>query len=97
VLPKCVFQSVVRKRIRIALSAVVFLGAEYCYKFFVNNQLYGRFELLDQMGEQWIDLPEIKIYQKIEGVDHFRVVIHSVYPGNKYPDVCITEIFTRGG
>jgi len=50
------------------------------------KQFTGQYELEDNAELQKIVLPE--------GGTHFKIIINSVYPGNKYDDTCIAGIFT---
>ena len=62
---------------------------------FINGNLVARVTLLDSMGIQTFSIP----YPKLEDGKHptVRFQIVSVYPGAKYEDTAIAEIYQCGG
>jgi hypothetical protein len=61
------------------------------FKVFKNNQPICYLVLTDEMGNQRFDLPVNKDYDW-DHLSTFRFEIMEVYPGNKWPDVAISEM-----
>ena len=61
------------------------------FKVYKNNQPICYLVLTDEMGNQRFDLPVNKDYDW-DHLSTFRFEIMEVYPGNKWPDVAISEM-----
>ncbi|MCB9235283.1 MAG: hypothetical protein H6581_26750 [Bacteroidia bacterium] len=59
----------------------------------LNGQDYCRVHLSDEMGVQTMPLGFLAEQDQPRGVLHFRLVIEEVYPGSKYHDTAISELF----
>lgn len=56
-------------------------------RVYIGDSHYRDIELFDEMGWQYIEFGT-QVY-----TDHFTLEILSVYPGDKYTDTCITELY----
>lgn len=62
---------------------------------YINDQFYARLQLKDIQSEQIFELPTLG--RREDGKDLIlKFVIKSVYPGAKYDDTAITEIYFNG-
>ena len=62
---------------------------------YINEEFYAMLQLKDVQSEQIFELPTLG--RRADGKDLIlKFVIKSVYPGMKYKDTAITEIYFRG-
>ena len=60
----------------------------------VDGRAVARLELQDVMGLQWLEIPKVKLARPSKHVIGLKIV--EVYPGSKFQDSCISEVYFQG-
>ena len=60
----------------------------------VDGRAVAKLELQDEMGLQWFEIPKVKLARPSKHVIGLR--IGEVYPGSKFQDSCISEVYFQG-
>lgn len=60
----------------------------------VDGRAVATLELQDDMGLQWFEIPKVKLARPSKHVIGLK--IGEVYPGSKFQDSCITEVYFQG-
>ena len=60
----------------------------------VDGRPVAKLELQDVMGLQWFEIPKVKLARPSKHVIGLK--IGEVYPGSKFQDSCISEVYFQG-
>lgn len=60
----------------------------------VDGRTVAKLELQDVMGLQWFEIPKVKLARPSKHV--IALKIGEVYPGSKFQDCCISEVYFQG-
>ncbi|MEM1324573.1 MAG: hypothetical protein AAGI23_01400 [Bacteroidota bacterium] len=67
-------------------------GRIHTMKMYINGLAYCMIELLDRPGVQAVDLGFMEYLEQQKGTIHIKLVIESVYQGEKFSDTALSEI-----